>query len=116
MVDAMVVRGFAARTQESYVEAIARLARHYRRSPETLCSDEVLDMLSTRGLSYSTMNQAACAARFLYEKVSGFDPAAFHVPMAKTPQKRPELLARDEIAQLKFESLRLCRRMVTCVP
>lgn len=104
MVDAMVVRGFAARTQESYVEAIARLARHYRRSPALLSKDEVsaylLDMVNTRKLSYSTMNQAACAARFLYEKVLGLDPAAFHVPMAKAPQKQPELLARSEIAKL----------------
>jgi len=88
MVDAMVTRGFAARTQESYVEAISRMARHYHRSPALLSKDEVsaylLDMVSTRHLSYSTMNQAACAARFLYAKVLGFDPAAFHVPMAKS--------------------------------
>ncbi|MBE0472960.1 site-specific integrase [Rhodoferax sp.] len=70
MIDAMVTRGFAARTQESYVEAIARLARHYQRSPALLGKDEVsaylLDMVSKCHLSYSTMNQAACAARFLY--------------------------------------------------
>ena len=41
MIDAMVVRGFAARTQECYVEAIARMARHYRREPGTTQSDEV---------------------------------------------------------------------------
>jgi len=104
MVDAMVTRGFAARTQESYVEAISRMARHYHRSPALLSKDEVsaylLDMVSTRHLSYSTMNQAACAARFLYAKVLGFDPAAFHVPMAKAPARQPELLSRQEIAHL----------------
>ena len=104
MVDAMVTRGFAARTQESYVEAVARLARHYHRSPECLSKDEVsaylLDMVSTRHLSYSTMNQAACAARFLYAKVLGLDPAAFHIPMAKAPARQPELLSRQEIASL----------------
>ena len=82
MVDAMVTRGFAARTQESYVEAVARLARHYHRSPECLSKDEVsaylLDMVSTRHLSYSTMNQAACAARFLYAKVLGLPKPALH--------------------------------------
>ncbi len=57
-------------------------------------------MVSTRHLSYSTMNQAACAARFLYEKVLGFDPAQFHVPMAKVPARQPELLSRQEIARL----------------
>lgn len=104
IVDAMVTRGFAARTQESYVEAISRMARHYHRSPALLSKDEVsaylLDMVSTRQLSYSTMNQAACADRFLYAKVLGFDPAEFHVPMAKAPARQPELLSRLEIARL----------------
>ena len=104
MLDAMVTRGFAVRTQESYAEAISRLARHYHRSPELLNKDEVsaylLDMVSTRHLSYSTMNQAACAARFLYEKVLGFDSTVFHIPMAKAPARQPELLSRLEIVRL----------------
>lgn len=28
MLDAMVLRGFAVRTQQSYVEALSRMARH----------------------------------------------------------------------------------------
>jgi len=51
MLDAMVTRGFADRTQESYVEAVARLARYYHRSPALLSKDEVsaylLNMVST---------------------------------------------------------------------
>ncbi|OLP07256.1 site-specific integrase [Rhodoferax antarcticus] len=74
MVDAMVTRGFAERTQESYVEAISRIARHYHRSPVLLSKDEVsaylLHLVSTRHLTYSTMNQAACAARFLSKAAS----------------------------------------------
>ena len=34
MLDALVLRGMAARTQESYLDAVSRLARHYARSPE----------------------------------------------------------------------------------
>ena len=68
MVDAMVTRGFAERTQESYVEAISRMARHYHRSPALLSKDEVsaylLHLVSTRHLTYSTMNQATCERRF----------------------------------------------------
>jgi integrase/recombinase XerD len=104
MVDAMVTRGFAERTQESYVEAISRMSRHYHRSPALLSKDEVsaylLHLVSTSHLTDSTMNQAACAARFLYEKVLGFDPAVFHVPMAKAPARQPELFSRLEIARL----------------
>lgn len=104
MIEAMVVRGLAPRTQEAYVDAIRRLARHYRRDPATCTAQEVqnylLHMVRTQGLSYSTMNQAACAARFLYETVLGRARQDFLVPMAKVPQRQPELLARHEIARL----------------
>ena len=46
------------------------------------------------------MNQAACAARFLYEKVLGRERELFPIAMAKVPAKQPELLAREEIARL----------------
>ena len=41
MNDAMILRGFAARTQESYLAAVRALAKHYRRSPDTLSAQEV---------------------------------------------------------------------------
>ena len=41
MQDAMLQRGFAQRTQSSYVEAISRMARHYRRDPAQLTPEEV---------------------------------------------------------------------------
>jgi integrase/recombinase XerD len=33
MIDAMVLRGFSPRTQESYADAICGMAKHYRRDP-----------------------------------------------------------------------------------
>ena len=104
MLDAMLQRGFAKRTQESYVEAIYRMAKYYRRDPSTYSAEEVqaylLHMVKDDHLSYSTMNQAACAARFLFESVLGKGRAVFQIPMAKVPAKQPELLAREEIARL----------------
>lgn len=104
MIDAMVQRGFAARTQESYIDAIRRMAKHYGRDPAQYSADEVqaylLHMVRDRKLSYSTMNQTACAARFLFEEVLGQARELFHVPMARVAAKQPELLARQEIAQL----------------
>jgi len=104
MIDAMVLRGFAARTQESYADAIYGMAKHYRRDPAQYSAQEVeaylLHLINERHLSYSTMNQAACAARFLYEKVLGRERELFPIAMAKVPTKQPELLAREEIATL----------------
>jgi site-specific recombinase XerD len=104
MLDAMVQRGFAVRTQESYVEAIARMAKHYHRDPAHLDAEEVqaylLHLLKDRRLSYSTVNQAACANRFLYEIVLGHARSEFQIPVAKAPQKQPQILARAELAAL----------------
>jgi site-specific recombinase XerD len=104
MIDAMVLRGFSPRTQESYADAIYGMAKHYRRDPAQYTAREVeaylLYMVQERHLSYSTMNQAACAARFLYEKVLGRERELFSIAMAKVPAKQPELLAREEIARL----------------
>jgi integrase/recombinase XerD len=104
MIDAMVVRGFSPSTQDCYVKAIYAMAKHYRRDPAEYTAQEVdaylLHLVQERHLSYSTMNQAASAARFLYERVLGHERALFHIPMAKTPDKQPELLAREEIARL----------------
>jgi integrase/recombinase XerD len=41
MLDALELRGMSARTCQSYIEAVARLARHYGRSPDVLQAQEV---------------------------------------------------------------------------
>ena len=108
MLDAMTVRGLAERTKECYVEAVARLARHYHRSPDLLNPAEVeaylLHLVKDRKLSYSSVNHAASASRFLFETVLGrpTDIAHLRPPMARVPQTQPELLAREEIVRLFF--------------
>lgn len=41
MHDAMRVRGFAVRTGQSYIEVVAKLARHCRARPDRLSPDHV---------------------------------------------------------------------------
>ena len=104
MLDALVLRGMAARTQEAYIGAVAGLARHYRRSPDTLSADEVqhylLHLLRERHLARSSVNQYGCACRFLYGTVLGLDGNAFQIPLAPAPQRLPEILSRQELARL----------------
>ncbi len=104
MLDALVLRGMALRTQEAYIDAVARLARHYRRSPDTLTADEVqhylLHLLRERHLSRSSVNQYGCAYRFLYGTVLALDGQAFQIPLAPAPQRLPEILSREELARL----------------
>ena len=81
MLQAMTVRGLARRTQESYVSAVRRLAKHYRRPPDQLTTEEVQSylahMIEVEKLSWSTCAIAANAFRF--ETASGDDAMQMHV-------------------------------------
>ncbi|MFM7373648.1 MAG: phage integrase N-terminal SAM-like domain-containing protein, partial [Chthoniobacterales bacterium] len=52
----LTLRGYAQRTHESYIAAVAALAGHYKRSPASLSDEEIrgyLTGLHHRGLSFS---------------------------------------------------------------
>lgn len=104
MLDALVLRGMALRTQESYIDCVARLARHYKRSPALLSAQQVqdfmLELLRERHRSRSTVNQYGCAFRFLYGQVLGLDGQTFQIPLGIAPQRLPEILSREELARL----------------
>jgi len=104
MLDALILRGMAQRTQDAYIDAVARLARYHHRSPDTLSAEEVqgflLYLLRERNRSRSTVNQYACAYRFLYGTVLGLDGNSFQVPLARSPQRLPEILSREELRRL----------------
>jgi len=104
MSDAMVLRGFAVLTQESYLAAVRALAKYYRRPPDSLTVEEVeayhLHLIVERKLAYSSVNQSSCACRFLFDKVLKRPQARFDIPMAKVPKSLPCVLARDEVSRL----------------
>jgi site-specific recombinase XerD len=102
MIDAMVLRGFRPRTQESYLRAVAKMARHYHRSPELLTDQEVqaflLHLVRDRKLARTSVNQACSAVRFLVCEVLGQADRRSRIPMALTPQRLPDVLSRAEVA------------------
>ncbi len=71
MVEDMIARGLAPRTQEHYVWRVRLFARFFGRSPQVLGAREVHQfrshLLLERHLSASTVNQTVAALHFLYE-------------------------------------------------
>lgn len=104
MIDAMVVRGLAVRTQEAYVDALARMARHFGRSPAQLDAAQIegymLHLSRDLHRSFSTINHVASASRFLFRHVLKHDDRGLEPPVARSPQIKPELLGRAQIVQL----------------
>jgi site-specific recombinase XerD len=104
MDDAMVLRGFALRTRETYLNCVAALAKHYHCSPDRLGADQIqaylLYLIQQRKLAYASVNQAACAFRFLFGQVLQQRKIWLDIPMAKVPKRLPVVLSRDEIRRL----------------
>jgi len=104
MNDAMILRGFAQRTQESYLAAVNSLAKYYRRSPDLLSTKEIeayhLHLIVQRKLAYASVNLSACACRFLFDKVLRRPLSRFDIPMARVPKSLPRVLSRDEVTRL----------------
>ncbi len=100
MVDAMLVRGFAVRTHQSYLNAVEGLVNYYKRSPERLSTGEVQDyffyLVKERDLAPASCLLSLNGIRFLYQEVLQREfEAKIQVP--RQPQRIPELLIRKEV-------------------
>lgn len=104
MQDAMILRGFALRTQQAYLAAVTGLARYYHASPDSLDGAQLqawlLHLITERKLAYASVNQAACGLRFFYEGVLHRPEARLDIPMAHVPKRLPQILSRAEVARL----------------
>lgn len=104
MSDAMLLRGLAERTREAYLYWITQLAKYHRRAPDALDAAALqaylLHLITEKKLAYASVNQAACAMRFLFARVLGRNELALEVPMARVPKRLPQILTREEVARL----------------
>jgi site-specific recombinase XerD len=100
----MVVRGMSVRTRESYLAAVAGLAKYYGRSPEQVSEAEVqrylLHLIEERKLAWSSCNIAVSGLRFVYHITLKRTETQFAIARARQPQKLPQILSREEIARL----------------
>lgn len=106
MRDALRVRHYSLRTEESYLQWVRRfILFHGKRHPETMGEVEVADFLSylavDRDVAASTQNQALAAILFLYKRVLGRDLDWLqNVSRAKRPRRLPVVLTREEVLKI----------------
>ena len=104
MNNAMVLRGLAGKTRQSYLGTVRDLAKYYGRSPDQLNDKEVqaylLYLSQERHLAPSSCNVAVNGLRFFFLKTLGHKRTYFDIPTARRPHKLPEVLSREEIARL----------------
>lgn len=106
LIQELVLRGLAAKTQEAYLHHVHQLAKFYWRAPDQLSDQQVRDYLfhlaQERQLSASTLNQAVNAFRFFYQHVVRRDVEALRqaLPLGRKAIVRPQVFSHEELERL----------------
>jgi len=104
MVGVMQLCGLAAGTQEIYLKAVERLARHYGRSPDRITPEEVqaflVSLIETGRYSHSTQNCVVAGLRLFYHRVLQRSEVELWIPRRREPQRLPEVLSFEEVGRL----------------
>lgn len=102
MREAMALRGFAARTQKTYLGWMRRLVKQSRKTADELSESDIRTFLVglTEGKrSVSTFNQAVSAFAFFYREVVPREWPRV-VQLQRAPQRLPVTLSADEVRRL----------------
>lgn len=98
----MTIRNLSPATQRSYLSAVSKFSRHFRRSPDRLGLDAVRDFqvpLVAKGGSWGSLNQIVCALRFFYGVTLGEATIPERIPYVRMPRKLPVVLSAGEVVR-----------------
>lgn len=102
----LVIRGIAARTQESYVAAVYGLAKHYQQPPDQLSDEQLKDyvfyLAQEKKLAPATLNLTVYALRSFYQLVlqRSVDQLRRCLPAVKQAVHRPQVFSVEEMEKL----------------
>jgi integrase/recombinase XerD len=103
MIEDMQVRNYSPRTVEAYVAAVAKLAKHFQRSPDQLTNEDVrafqVHLLNAK-TSWSQFNQIVSGLRFFFGTTLARPSMVEMLPYGKRPKRLPTVLDVAEVAQV----------------
>ena len=103
MLEELQRRNYAPNTIETYLKALEKFSRHFRKAPDRLGAEEIRKYqvhLFRDGLSAATVRQQVAALRFFFVKTLGRRYLVEHIPFPREPRRLPVILSREEVAQL----------------
>jgi site-specific recombinase XerD len=116
LIEDLHLRGYAERTVEGYVRAVAQLAQFYGKSPDLLTQDQVrhclVHLATVRKVARGTHTIALCGIKFFYQQTVAREWAILNVARPKYDKKLPVVLSRDEVWRIldavRIEVYRTC--------
>jgi len=102
MIEDMTVRNFAAKTQDNYIRAVAKLAKFLGRSPDTATAEELRLFqlhLTANHVGAPTINGTVTALRFFFTVTLDRADVIKHLTFVPEPRKIPVILSPEEVAR-----------------
>lgn len=104
MIEEMELRGLAPATKRSYLTCCRLFVGHFMKSPEQLGTEQLkaflLHLARERKAGPSTAHVYLAALTFLYRYVLRMPGVVDDLPYPRVPHKLPDVLSREEVAQL----------------
>jgi integrase/recombinase XerD len=104
MIRDMQLRNFSPDTQRGYINSVSGLAKHYRRSPDTIGPEEIQDyiiyLLNVRRVAIGSCQTVVTGLRFFYTVTLGQDKSSVPIPPIKNARRLPEILSANELERM----------------
>jgi len=100
----MQLHGYASSTQAAYADAIYRLAKYYRQSPDQVTEDDLrryfLHLTLEKKVARSTATVSLCAIKFFFENTVRRPWPSLKLLRPAKEKKLPLVLSRQEVQQV----------------
>jgi integrase/recombinase XerD len=104
MIEDMTLRGFSARTKDSYVRSVAQLAKHFHLSPDLITEEQLrqyfLWMTTEQRYARATVTIALCGIKFFFEKTLQRPFTVLKLARPKPARTLPVVLSREEVKRI----------------
>lgn len=100
LIDDLRLRNYSPRTIEAYVAGVARLAKHFQRSPDQLTVEHLREFqlhLLEQQVSWSLFNVVVASLRFFYGTTLGRAEAVPMLAYGKRQRSIPAVLSIEEV-------------------
>lgn len=93
------IRNYSPSTVRCYVRSVADFAKHFKRSPDQLGSEEIrswqLYLLRDKGVKISSYIQSVCGLRFFYTNTLNRKVEIERIPLPRYEKKLPVILSKE---------------------
>ena len=103
LIDDLRLRNYSPRTIEAYTAGVARLAKHFHRSPDQLGVEHLREFqlhLLAQPVSWSLFNVVVAALRFFYGTTLGRPDTVPFIAYGKRQRSIPAVLSVEEVRDL----------------